>query len=139
MRPVRRTRQHTGEWSIAFYADTPAEIFILAAEAVAGSATVTVASPNRSNVREVELSARDAGALLADWINELIGLSEIDRMVFQCSHADVMIDEVGAILRASLRGVPIDRWVSPLKAATYHGLEFGMVRGRYRARALCDI
>jgi SHS2 domain-containing protein len=75
----------------------------------------------------VELDARDLPGLAFAWLNELLGLAEIDRGV----PADVRVDSIGQHddgwrLRAEVRLVPYGEGMARprigIKSATYHQL-----------------
>jgi SHS2 domain-containing protein len=123
---------HVADVILSFHADTAEEVFIEAARAVArwgrGRTEGDLADVT------VRLEAPDRATLLADWINELLGLSEIQCAAFACVEAVL----VGSTLTARLRGARIAAWRCPWKAATYHDLRFERRRGRWRARVLCD-
>jgi SHS2 domain-containing protein len=84
----------------------------------------------------VSLTARDAPTLLVDWVNELIGRSEIGRRAYD----EVRFQKLGdGQLEAEVRGRQVEVWSSPLKAATYHGLELAQRANRWRAVLLFDV
>lgn len=67
----------------------------------------------------VEVSAHDRGALLAEWLNELVFLAETERWVaveFEVNQADERA------VHARARGVTLDCAPALVKAATLHGL-----------------
>lgn len=133
-RPVSRATEHVGELRLALHADTLEELFAEAARFVArqcGSA-----SGNRTESVKIRLSARDLPTLLADWINELIGQSEMAG----CAFGDFDSIKIGEnTIEAAVSGRPVARWHSPIKAATYHGALVEERKGRCRAIVLLDV
>jgi SHS2 domain-containing protein len=137
MRPCTRQIAHVADVKLALHADTMEALFGEAARFLAryggrptGAGFVAL---------HVRLQAPDASTLLADWINELLGRSEIDRTAYTCRR--VSVDTVlgqGVKLEADLVGTPVRDWRCPLKAATYHDLRLEYRRGRWRAQVLCD-
>jgi SHS2 domain-containing protein len=134
MRPYARAEPHVGEWKLTIRADTPEELFGEAARVV--SRECGPASGPPSEWEHISLSARDAETLLADWLNELLGRSEVNGRAY---------DEVRRLeladgrLEADVRGRSVMRWRSPLKAATYHGLKLQQRGGRWTAVVLFDV
>jgi protein archease len=84
----------------------------------------------------VTLSARDTETLLVDWLNELLGRSEVHRRVYREIRGLRLAD---GRLEAELRGTPVPEWRSSLKAATYHGLQLVCEGRRWHAVVLFDI
>ena len=83
----------------------------------------------------VDLEAADRGSLLVAWLEELIYLADTASFVPDRA-AGLQLRENG--LRASVEGRRAD--IDPLvKAATYHGLEFVLHGGRWRARVILDV
>jgi SHS2 domain-containing protein len=136
-----QTLHHVGEWKVELRADTLDELFAELARMLAEAAG-SRRTPSAPRAWEhVELEARDRAALLADWANELIGRSEVAGRAY----GDVrnLIVETGpagsARLIADVRGDPVDEWVSPVKAATYHGATVERQAGGWRAVLLFDV
>lgn len=83
----------------------------------------------------LEVRSPDRGALLADWIAELLYRAETEDFI-PCEAREVTLS--GDRLRATVegrRGVPRHL----VKAATYHGLAFERARGGWRARVVLDV
>ena len=136
-----RTLQHVGEWKLELRADTIEELFAEIARVLADAAG-PVRTPLAPGAWEhVELEARDHATLLVDWANELIGRAEIAGRAY----GDVrnLIVESGSMaparLVADVRGEPVDEWVSPLKAATYHAATVERLGNAWRAVVLFDV
>lgn len=70
--------------------------------------------------RELVIRADDAGALLVDWLNELVFLAETERWVATEFRPQAARD---GELRIAARGVRVDEAPALVKAATHHGLE----------------
>jgi SHS2 domain-containing protein len=90
-------------------------------------------------MRSIDVSAPDAELLLVEWLNALLSLSDIERMVF--SKFDVKIAENH--LTGSAWGEPLDRIrhkpVVEIKGATYHMLSVKQEQGRYVAQCVVDV
>lgn len=134
MRPYARSEDHVGEWKLTLWADTPEEIFAEAARVISRECGPTRGEPGEWE--RVEITARDMGTLLVDWLNELMGRSEIAR----CAYGDVrVLTLTEGHLEVKMRGRPVVSWRSPLKAATYHGLQLTRQRNRWKAVVLFDV
>jgi len=132
--PTTREDPHSAEWKVTIRADTLEELFVEAARVVSGQAgrvagdagpwhTIRIAEPN-------------AALLLVDWLNELIGRSEIERRAF----GDVLALRLhDGRLTAEVRGRQVVEWTSPLKAATLHGLRLEREGPRWRAEVMFDV
>jgi protein archease len=141
MTAFSRTLHHVGEWKVELRGDTIKELFAELARLLGEATGSRRASRVPRAWEHVELDAPDQATLLVDWANELIGRSE----VAGCAYGDVrnLIVESGptspARLIADVRGTPVDEWVSPLKAATYHGATLERQGSEWRAVVLFDV
>ncbi len=87
---------------------------------------------------DVSLSAGDVASLLVDWINELIGHSEIAGAPYLCTRLRLETSDGGVACRATVAPVAT-RWRSYLKAATLHDLRFEKRGARWFAQVVCDL
>ena len=134
VRAVSRAEEHVGEWKLTLWADTPEELFVEAARVVSRECGPTHGEPGAWE--RVTLCARDTETLLADWLNELLGRSEIHGRAY----GEVRRITLGeGRLEAEIRGRPVASWRSALKAATYHGLELRQEGDRWKAVVLFDV
>ena len=111
----------------------------LAAEAARALAALEVGGempPATGDAREIVLRAGDLGALLVDWLNELIYLAETERWV-----ATEFAPEPGGALelRMRARGATVDTAPSRVKAATHHGLDVRATAGGVEAEVVFDV
>jgi len=86
--------------------------------------------------RRIEVDASDREALLVDWLNELVFLSEVQKVVFQQFRIELPSERR---LVASLCGVKVDRLRNPVKAATYHGLAISERPDGFVATVVLDV
>ncbi|HEY9229922.1 MAG TPA: archease [Gemmatimonadaceae bacterium] len=132
-----RTQEHVGEWKLTISADSLDDLFREAARVVARAI-----GPTQGEVGEpqhVSLAARDTATLLADWMNELIGRSEVDGVAYDDVRVVVIESQDGSTLDAEIRGRIVRAWQSPLKAVTYHGLALTSVNDKLRATLVIDV
>jgi SHS2 domain-containing protein len=134
MHPRSRTEEHVGEWKVTISADTLDALVAEVARVIAS--TGGRARGEHGGWEAITLTARDTATLLADWANELIGRSEIEGRIYDDTRVK-RIDDVH--LEAEVRGRRVDMWSSPLKAATYHGLELVHDSERWRLTMLMDV
>jgi SHS2 domain-containing protein len=94
------------------------------------------AEGERGQWQRLVLEAPDRASLLVDWLNELIGRSEVEQRAF---------DEIRILaltenrLEAEIRGGRPRLPASPLKAATYHGLQLVQIDGYWKAEVMLDV
>ncbi len=134
MRAISRSEEHVGEWKLTLWADTPEAIFVEAARVVSREC-----GPTRGDSgpwEHIAITARDRETLLVEWINELLGRSEINGRAY-CDVEQLRIED--GRLSAEIRGRPVSSWRSALKAATYHGLQLSQEGKRWRAVVLVDV
>jgi SHS2 domain-containing protein len=125
--------EHTGEVELAIEAGSEADVFAEALTAL-GELLGDEAGGDPER-REVLVTASDRGALLVEWLSELVFLADAERFVPE-RVLDIVID--GQRLQATVegrRGEPSQL----VKAATYHGLSFGLDRGVWKARVVLDV
>jgi SHS2 domain-containing protein len=130
---VYRWVDHTSEVELSVEAATEHDVFV---DAMRGLAELLGEEPHGDvRRREVEVAASDRATALAEWLAELVYLSETDGFLPE-QVAALELDD-GA-LRATVEG----RTATPrylVKAVTYHGLELAPVGGRWRARVVLDV
>ena len=134
-----RFEEHVGELKLGLRAPTLEGLFVEAARVVARECGAAEGAPGPWEA--VRLSARDAATLLVDWLNELIGRSEVENRAYGEVRGFGLTGPVeGPVtLSAEVRGTPVPVWESALKAATYHGLELARDGGGWRATVLFDV
>ncbi len=115
-------------------ADTREELFVEAALIVSRECGRVRGEPGPWHT--VRIASATDETLLVDWLNELIGRSEVEQRAF---------DDVRALrlreghVTADVRGRPVVEWTSPLKAATLHGLTLEREGARWKAEVMFDV
>jgi SHS2 domain-containing protein len=126
--------EHVGEWKVTLHAHSLEELFVEAARVVGQTGGPMGEVPGEWE--KVSLSAPSIEILLADWLNELIGRSEIHR----CVYMDVRNMQISdGRLEAEIRGLPVNEWRSPIKAATYHGIVVTQEDDHWQATFVLDV
>jgi SHS2 domain-containing protein len=124
-------RSHTAE--VELYIEAPTEDGVFAEAADALGRLVERDRGGVATSHELELEARDRGALLVDLLEELIYLADSEGFV-----PDEATIELGDNLRVRVDGRRTE--IEPLvKAATYHGLEFARRGETWQARVVLDV
>ncbi|HMA24840.1 MAG: archease [Gemmatimonas sp.] len=141
MTATSRTLQHVGEWKVELRAATIEELFTELARVLADAVGPSRPSRTPTAWERVELAARDYATLIVDWANELVGRSEVAGRAYR-NVRNLIIERTPAgraRLAADVNGDPVDEWVSPVKAATYHDAVVEPDEGKWRAVVLFDV
>ncbi len=135
---VYETFEHQADIGIRGFGMTLEEAFGNAARALY-SVMVRLDAVRPLEERTVTVSAPDREILLVEWLNVLLSLSDIDRMVF--SKFEVKIE--GAALKGSAWGEKLDPGRHEpnveVKGATYHLVQITEEHGRYTAQCVVDV
>ncbi len=130
--------EHTADLGIAVTGRDWADLLARCAMALA-DLQYDLAPVEKRLHRDVQLSVTEGETLLVRWLNELIGLREVEDFLWK----EVEVDLSETRLRARLNGEIFDasRHVprSGLKAATYHQLRVEEVSEGLRARVILDV
>jgi SHS2 domain-containing protein len=132
------TFEHEADIGIRGFGSTLDEAFANAAAALY-SVMVDVAKVEQQEFRGVNVTANDQEQLLVEWLNALLAVSDIERMVF--SKFEVRIE--GNRLAGTAWGDHLDRTRHhahvEVKGATYHMLSVRQENGRYLAQCVGDV
>jgi SHS2 domain-containing protein len=136
MEPSHRWIEHTAELQLELHARSEAAIFGQAVHALRelledGEGTAGGARAERP----VEVEATDRGALLAEWLAELVFLAETEGLVPDEAR-DLVVGE------DSVTAVVVGRRSEPrhlVKAVTYHNLELHRDRDGWRGNVVLDV
>ncbi len=132
------TFDHEADIGIRGFGNTVEEAFENAAVALY-SVVVNVDAVKAITRRDISVSAPDIELLFVEWLNALLSLSDVERMVFSRFHVKVE----GAALRGSAWGEALDRVRHEpkveAKGATYHMLAVKNEGGRYVAQCVVDV
>ena len=132
------TFEHEADIGIRGFGSSIGEAFENAARAMY-SVMVRIEAIEPLEQKEIVVSAPDGELLLVEWLNALLSLSDIERMVF--SRFEVRIE--GTSLTARAWGERLDRIRHEanveVKGATYHMLKVGKSGDRYVAQCVVDV
>lgn len=123
---------HPAELELAIEAADEAGVF---RDALAALAELLGEGVGEEEHHELSLAAQDRAVLLADWIDELVYLSETKRLVPQ------RVEQI-ALGEGSLEATISGRYGDPqhlVKAVTYHRLSFEKTDGEWTATVILDV
>src|SRR5512137_994620 len=127
------TFEHEADIGIRGFGSTMEEAFANAAAALY-SVMVDIAAIEQKEFRGVNVTAEDQEQLLVEWLNALLAVSDIERMVF--SKFEVRIE--GNRLAGTAWGEHLDHGRhhahTEVKGATYHQLSVRKEGGRFVAQ-----
>ena len=136
MESSHRWIEHTAELQLEIHARSEAGVFRQAVAALRELLEDDAGATTGSRIeRPVEAEATDRGALLAEWLAELVFLAEADGLVPD----DVRNLVVG---EDSVTAVVVGRTREPrhlVKAVTYHDLELHRDRDGWRGNVVLDV
>ena len=127
--------EHVGELKLRIEGPTPAELFAEAGRALTEAMGARAADGPLVTVR-VGIHAVDGEVLLVDWLNELIFLSETEKVAFQEFRVELPSERE---LVAFVTGAKVERLRNPVKAATLHGLTVARRPEGFTATVILDL
>ena len=132
------TFEHEADIGIRGFGATAEEAFANAAKAMY-SVMVDLTRVEQKEFRGVNVTAGDREQLLVEWLNGLLAVSDIERMVF--SRFEVRIE--GTALAGNAWGERLDRSRHEpnveVKGATYHQLSVREEQGAVVAQCVVDV
>jgi SHS2 domain-containing protein len=136
MEPTHRWIEHTAELQLELHARSEAAIFGQAVHALRELLEEDEGPPTGGRTeRTVEVEATDRGALLAEWLAELVFLAETEGIVPEEARNLVVGED-------SVTAVVVGRTSEPrhlVKAVTYHDLELHRDRDGWRGNVVLDV
>ena len=138
MAAAYETFEHEADIGIRGFGSSPEQAFENAAVALY-SVMVNTGKIEPREKKAVTVSAPDRELLLVEWLNALLSLSDIERLVF--SKFEVKIKD--SALTGIAWGEPLDRVRHEahveVKGATYHMLSVKEEHGRYWEQCVVDV
>jgi SHS2 domain-containing protein len=132
------TFEHQADIGIRGFGATMEEAFANAATALY-SVMVDISHVEEKEFRGINVSADDQEQLLVEWLNALLSVSDIERMVF--SRFEVRIE--GNRLAGTAWGEHLERGRHrahvEVKGATYHQLRVRQEQERFVAQCVVDV
>lgn len=128
--------EHTGEVRLRLRAPSLEALFVQAAHGLADLMVERVADLPLDRTQEVEVTGRDAEALLVSWLDELIFLTDTTGVVYP--QVDELHLEEGRLV-SRVRGGRPPSFKTSVKAATFHDLEVRVEEGQASAAVILDV
>lgn len=135
--------EHTADVGLAIWAPDLRQLFVEAGRGL--MAVMGRAEGEPAPVQDVDLSAPDTGALLVDWLSELLYLFEVRNLAFEEAELDLhepSDPQADWKLHARATGRKATSLVQSgpaVKAITYHGLQVVQDASGVRARVYLDV
>lgn len=128
--------EHPGEVRLRLRAGSLGDLAAVAGRALAELELGREPGAGEGPWREISVSGRDRGALLVNWVNELIYLAETECWI-GVEHTP--IDVTDRLLRMRVHGITVERPPSCVKAATLHGVSVADVPGGVETELVLDV
>ncbi len=128
--------EHRGELEIRIDAPSMPALFAEAGRALTEVMHGTALDFPGGWSDDVVVDAGDREALLVEWVNELVFLSETAKVLFTRFEITHLSDRR---LVATVHGTRVAHLRNPVKAATYHGLSIVEHAGRFTATVIFDV
>ena len=138
MRDGFETIDHTADVAIAAYGADMKKAFSNAALGMLSIIT-DIDNVNESVIRDVEVTAEDMKDLLVSWLNELLFICEVERILFK--RFDISeLNETRMLAKCYGENINLKRHKikTEIKAATYHMIQIEEKEG-VRVQVLFDI
>ncbi len=132
------TFEHEADIGIRGYGDTLEEAFCHAAEAMY-SVMVNISAVEANEKRSVMAVAEDREQLLVEWLNALLSISDIERMVFSKFEIRITGTEIQGIAWGERLDPKKHEPNVEVKGATYHMLSVHEERGIFSAACVVDV
>lgn len=132
-----RILEHTADLKIKVWGESLLQLFQNAAEAIYSvSAGSPLPKPTKESEKvNLEVKGEDNEALLVNFLNELLFLSDVHNQGYQVSNLKLKKGE----LKAELLPYPLPPLKIEIKSATYHDLKIKKTKQGYEAVIVFDI
>jgi SHS2 domain-containing protein len=132
--------EHTADVGIEARADSLGELFRQAALGLSEIAGIWNPQPaGEEREAAIDLEAADLGALLVDWLAELLYLHESRGAAISSLILTATADPVRLLGKVGLSDLAAERAGTQVKAATYHGLTVERDDRGWHARVYLDV
>lgn len=126
--------EHTADLAMRVRGRTLADLFVNAATGLYDLVT-DLRQMQAAVERAVEVTGLDVEALLVNWLNELLYMTEVDGLMFgQFEIVELGPGRLRAVARGQV-GAPLRKYV---KAATFHDLHIRQVGDGYETTIVLD-
>ena len=133
--PCFRELDHTADLAVEVWGEDFAGLLANAAVAVFALEGLPAVAGEPAR-RELRITTFDREALVVDWLNEILYLSEMQGELYTSFEITMVSDAEMSAVVSGYRGRPTKRWI---KAVTYYGLRIEDSPGRCAARIVFDV
>lgn len=128
--------EHTADLKIKVFGTSREELFSNAILAMIESMSPEIRKPEETNRREIKIKSSDLPALLVDFLNEVLYLTQVNKEIYKV----IFKKFTGKEIEGELIGKKVEKFGEDIKAATYHDLEIKQNKdGSWQATVLFDI
>lgn len=111
---------HTADVAIRATGSTKPALLAAALQGMFAAAEPRFLTPEEPRQRVFKIEAGDFAALLVDFLNQAVALSDINREAYEDARFSLVTDKK---IEGTLIGRAIDSFGTQIKAATHHNLE----------------
>jgi len=128
--------EHPADLKIKVFGTSREELFSNALLAMIESMSPEIKKPEQTNRRPIKIKSSDLPALLVDFLNETLYLTQVNKEIYKVSFKKFTDKEI----KGELIGKKVEKFGEDIKAATYHDLEIKQNKdGSWQATVLFDI
>jgi len=129
------TLEHKADLRIRAFGKTKEELFLNMMKGMMES--MRSEGIKKGENRKIKITSPDLGALLVDFLSEVLYLSQVNKEIYKDVRFKKFTDTE---LKGELTGQKVERFGEDIKAVTYHGLEICQRKdGTWEAIVLFDI
>lgn len=145
---THQTLSHTADIRLRVEADNLPELFVAAIEGMMGILKESrIKNKESRSKKNIEISSVDKTALLIDFMNEVLYLSQTNKEIYGevkflefPAFTEASAGKSGAALKAEIFGQKVDDFDEDIKAVTYHEAEIiKNEKGNYETVIVFDI
>ena len=128
--------EHPADLKIKVFGTSREELFSNALLAMIESMSPEIKKPEQTNRRPIKIKSSDLPALLVDFLNEALYLTQVNKEIYKV----IFKKFTGKEIEGELIGKKVEKFGEDIKAATYHDLEIKQNKdGSWQATVLFDI
>ncbi len=129
--------EHKADLKIRVFGRNKKELFLNALFGMSESQRPEIKKPEEKIKREISVKSPDLSALLVDFLNEVLYLSQVNKEIYRNIKFKKLTDRD---LDAEIFGEKAETFGEDIKAVTYHNLEIGQKTNKgWEAIVLFDI
>ncbi len=128
--------EHLSDLKVRVFGASKEDLFSNALLAMTESMRPEIKNPEEKSKRTIKIQSTDPQALLVDFLNEALYLSQVNKEVYEVNFKKLS----GTEIKGELTGKKVEKFGEDIKATTYHDLEIKQNKdGSCQAIVLFDI